>query len=70
LRFFSWRRRPNISGISTFSKAVICGSRLKFWKTKPTPLVPDLRERVLVEPRDLLAAQGVRSRRTACRGNR
>jgi len=25
-----------MSGISTFSKAVICGSRLKFWKTKPT----------------------------------
>ena len=27
---------PKSIGISTFSWAEICGSRLKFWKTKPT----------------------------------
>ena len=57
-RFFG-ATPPKRSGSSTFSKAVIWGSRLKPWKTKPTRRLRTSASCVAGELRHVLAAQTV-----------
>ena len=59
-----------ISGSSTLRQAVIDGSRLNCWKTKPTRPVADLGQLGLVIAADVLAGQQILAARTARRGSR
>jgi hypothetical protein len=58
------------SGSSTLSSAVVRGSRLNCWNTKPILRLRIDAERVRVERRDVLAVEAVRAGRRRCRGSR